>query len=700
MPTEIKGEYRQRSKRNAVRDQRGVPTDIKDKCRQRSKRNADRDQRGMPTEIKGEYRQISKRNADRDQRGVPTEIKEECRQRSKRSTDRDQSEMPTEINGEYRQRSKRNAFRDQRGTPIEIKGEYRQSSNRNADRVQRGVPSEIKEECRQRSKGSTDRDQRGMPSEIKEVYRERSKGSTDRDQIGVPTEIKEECKHRSKRSTDRFLRQMPSKIKEECRQRSKRNADRDQRGVPREIKGEYRQRSNRRLANGITLLMIGRAFLGFGIGLASTTVPIYIAECAPVSIRGQLVTLNNFFITGGQFVASVMDGLFSCVPEGWRYMLGLAGIPAVIQMIGFIFLPESPRWLISKGRHEEASKVLKNIRATDDIHEEFTNIKESVESNPVHGSLIYNLKRVFQSKTVRRALVVGCGLQLFQQLCGINTVMYYSASIIKMAGVREESKAIWYASLTAAVNFLAGFSGLWLIERFGRRKLAIGSLTGVFFSLTILAIGFQLSAINSPKNLNQTNLENDHCSYSTCDTCIVDDDCGFAYTDNGETVKFGYCLPKGNSSDDSDICSTETNSTANHEIFALDFCPSDYSWSAILGLVLYLMSFSPGMGPLPWTINSEIYPQWARGTCNSMATSVNWICNLLVSMTFLTLTDTITKYGTYWLFAFITGMGIIFVFTSLPETKGLPLEEVESLFNSPICSCGKKKNYKDIDNEK
>ncbi|XP_029657350.1 proton myo-inositol cotransporter [Octopus sinensis] len=454
------------------------------------------------------------------------------------------------------------------------------------------------------------------------------------------------------------------------------------------------------LANGITLLMIGRAFLGFGIGLASTTVPIYIAECAPVSIRGQLVTLNNFFITGGQFVASVMDGLFSCVPEGWRYMLGLAGIPAVIQMIGFIFLPESPRWLISKGRHEEASKVLKNIRATDDIHEEFTNIKESVESNPVHGSLIYNLKRIFQSKTVRRALVVGCGLQLFQQLCGINTVMYYSASIIKMAGVREESKAIWYASLTAAVNFLAGFSGLWLIERFGRRKLAIGSLTGVFFSLTILAIGFQLSAINSPKNLNQTNLENDHCSYSTCDTCIVDDDCGFAYTDNGQTVKFGYCLPKGNSSDDSDICSTETNSTANHEIFALDFCPSDYSWSAILGLVLYLMSFSPGMGPLPWTINSEIYPQWARGTCNSMATSVNWICNLLVSMTFLTLTDTITKYGTYWLFAFITGMGIIFVFTSLPETKGLPLEEVESLFNSPICSCGKKKNYKDIDNEK
>uniref|UniRef100_A0A0L8HGE7 Major facilitator superfamily (MFS) profile domain-containing protein n=1 Tax=Octopus bimaculoides TaxID=37653 RepID=A0A0L8HGE7_OCTBM len=386
------------------------------------------------------------------------------------------------------------------------------------------------------------------------------------------------------------------------------------------------------LANGITLLMIGRAFLGFGIGLASTTVPIYIAECAPVSIRGQLVTMNNFFITGGQFVASVMDGLFSCVPEGW--------------------------------------------------------------------SLINTFKRIYHSKTVCRALIVGCGLQLFQQLCGINTVMYYSASIIKMAGIRDESKAIWYASLTAAVNFLAGFSGLWMIERFGRRKLAMGSLAGVFVSLSILAIGFQLSAVNSPKNLNQTNLENNLCSYSTCDTCIMDDKCGFEYTDNGHTVKFGYCLPKGNSSDDSDICSTETNSTTDHEIFALDFCPSDYSWSAILGLVLYLMSFSPGMGPLPWTINSEIYPQWARGTCNSLATSVNWICNLLVSMTFLTLTETITKYGTYWLFTFITGLGIVFVFTSLPETKGLPLEEVESLFNSRLCSCGKRRNYKDIDNRK
>lgn len=81
---------------------------------------------------------------------------------------------------------------------------------------------------------------------------------------------------------------------------------------------------------------------------------------------------------------------------------------------------------------------------------------------------------------------------------------------------------------------------------------------------------------------------------STCDTCIGDDECGFEYTDNGDTVKFGYCLPKGNFSDDSDICFTETNSTTDHEIFALDFCPSDYTWSAILGLVLYLMSFSPG----------------------------------------------------------------------------------------------------------
>ncbi|GAB1603581.1 proton myo-inositol cotransporter-like [Argonauta hians] len=448
-------------------------------------------------------------------------------------------------------------------------------------------------------------------------------------------------------------------------------------------------------ANGITMLVIGRCLLGFGIGLASTTVPIYIAECAPMSIRGQLVTLNNFFITGGQFVASVVDGLFSCVPAGWRYMLGLAGIPAVIQLIGFIFLPESPRWLVSKGRIDEASTVLKDIRATENIDEEISVIKENIKNNPIEESLHSNLKRIFASKPVRRALVVGCGLQFFQQLCGINTVMYYSASIIKMAGVQQESKAIWYAALTAAVNFVAGFCGLWMIERFGRRKLTLGSLTGIMLSLIVLAVSFQLTANYSPKNANQTNT--DICDYSNCDKCIEDDDCGFKYMDNGQTVKFGYCLPKGNTSDDSKICLPGNESNKNHEVFALDFCPSDYSWMAILGLVLYLIFFSPGMGPVPWTVNSEIYPQWARGTCNSLATSVNWISNLVVSMTFLTLTETITKQGTYWLFTGITALGLVFIYNVLPETKGMPLEEVESLFNSSLCVCGKRSDYKDLD---
>ncbi|KAJ8300583.1 hypothetical protein KUTeg_022102 [Tegillarca granosa] len=108
----------------------------------------------------------------------------------------------------------------------------------------------------------------------------------------------------------------------------------------------------------------------------------------------------------------------------------------------------------------------------------------------------------------------------------------------------------------------------------------------------------------------------------------------------------------------------------------------------VLGLALYLMFFAPGMGPMPWTINSEIYPLWARSTGNALSTATNWAFNLIVSMTFLTLIETITKYGTYWLFVGIVFLAIVFMVTLLPETRGKSLEEVEELFIEPWCSCG------------
>nr|XP_013801980.1 PREDICTED: proton myo-inositol cotransporter-like [Apteryx mantelli mantelli] len=110
------------------------------------------------------------------------------------------------------------------------------------------------------------------------------------------------------------------------------------------------------------------------------TVPVYIAEVAPPHLRGRLVTINTLFITGGQFFASVVDGLFSYLAkDGWRYMLGLSAVPAVIQFLGFLFLPESPRWLIQKGQTQRARRILSQMRGNQAIDEEYDSIKNNIE---------------------------------------------------------------------------------------------------------------------------------------------------------------------------------------------------------------------------------------------------------------------------------------------------------------------------------
>ncbi|XP_046341100.2 proton myo-inositol cotransporter-like [Haliotis rufescens] len=447
-------------------------------------------------------------------------------------------------------------------------------------------------------------------------------------------------------------------------------------------------------AQNLAMLVTGRLILGIGIGLASMTVPMYIAECSPSHLRGRMVTLNVLFITGGQFVASVMDGAFSYVEKGgWRYMFGLAALPSLIQLIGFLFLPESPRWLMKKGYEEKAYAVLADIRGTEDVEEEIQVLRrvceEDEELRRQQGDRS-TIIRLLTTPSTRRAVIVGCGLQLFQQLTGINTIMYYSASVIKMSGISDQHEAIWLSAATSSCNFIFTIIGVWLVERIGRKKLLLGSLIGVILSLAFLAIGFQLAAFNSPRVTFTERGDNSSCSsFRWCEACIEDMSCGYCYSYGNNNTIEGSCVPTFSSSDTSHAALGPCNETdAQGHIWADNFCPTSYAWMSTLGLGLYLMFFAPGMGPMPWTINSEIYPLWARSTGNSLSAATNWICNLLVSMTFLTMTETLTKYGTYWLFMGVAVLALIFFIIFLPETKGKSLEDVEKLFSKPWCSCG------------
>uniref|UniRef100_A0A8I3X7V2 Proton myo-inositol cotransporter n=1 Tax=Callithrix jacchus TaxID=9483 RepID=A0A8I3X7V2_CALJA len=408
-------------------------------------------------------------------------------------------------------------------------------------------------------------------------------------------------------------------------------------------------------ANNKETLLAGRLVVGLGIGIASMTVPVYIAEVSPPNLRGRLVTINTLFITGGQFFASVVDGAFSYLQkDGWRYMLGLAAIPAVIQFFGFLFLPESPRWLIQKGQTQKARRILSQMRGNQTIDEEYDSIKNNIEEEEKEvGSAGPVICRMLSYPPTRRALIVGCGLQMFQQLSGINTIMYYSATILQMSGVEDDRLAIWLASVTAFTNFIFTLVGVWLVEKVGRRKLTFGSLAGTTVALVILALGFVLSAQVSPR------------------------------------ITFKPIAPSGqNATCTRYRCENETKFKTEDIFWAYNFCPTPYSWTALLGLILYLVFFAPGMGPMPWTVNSEIYPLWARSTGNACSSGINWIFNVLVSLTFLHTAEYLTYYGAFFLYAGFAAVGLVFIYGCLPETKGKKLEEIESLFDHRLCTCG------------
>lgn len=273
------------------------------------------------------------------------------------------------------------------------------------------------------------------------------------------------------------------------------------------------------------LLVVGRCVVGLAIGVASMVIPIYLAETAPTHHRGTIVTVNNLFITGGQFISGVIDGAFSGVHEGWRLMLGLAAVPAVVQIIGFLFLPESPRWYVMRNRIPEAVRVLNTIRGSmdsvdggreqlhaivspgttssnnsgeDDVLAAVKDIPmsrtvrhelEEVCSAVREGGEQWDVIKVLRTRTLWKQLTLGTMLQFVQQFAGINTVMYYSGTILLSAGFAS-STAIWLVALVAFFNFAFTIVGLVLVERWGRRKLTLVSLGGVILTLVFLGVVF------------------------------------------------------------------------------------------------------------------------------------------------------------------------------------------------------------------
>lgn len=246
------------------------------------------------------------------------------------------------------------------------------------------------------------------------------------------------------------------------------------------------------VANSASVVLVGRAIVGLGIGICSVIIPVYLAEVTSADSRGAAIVLNNVCLTGAQLIAACVTALFvqfTSINLGWRLALGLGAVPAVVQLIGLIFfLPESPRWLLSKGNVDEAQSAAKRLK----IDSPFSSDNHEVAVAMNYGGLL--------KKGVRRRLLISCMLHILQQVSGINTIMYYSSLILSDAGFKDPKTPVILSIPLAGINSIATVFTVFTVDRWGRRRLLqISALGCLVVTVAMTVVGFLLE-----KHVSQT----------------------------------------------------------------------------------------------------------------------------------------------------------------------------------------------------
>jgi SP family galactose:H+ symporter-like MFS transporter len=243
------------------------------------------------------------------------------------------------------------------------------------------------------------------------------------------------------------------------------------------------------LAPNINTLIAGRIIVGIAIGIASFTSPMYMSEISPKKIRGSLVSINQLAVTIGIVLAYLVDYALSAV-QGWRYMFGIAAIPSTALVIAMWRMPPSPRWLMSRNRGNKARDVLEHIRGKKDVTSETKEIRNSLAKQKGGVEDLFH-------PLLRMALIVGIGLAIFQQITGINTVIYYSPTILEFAGFKTAGFSILATVGVGIVNVGFTVLAIRLMDRVGRRPLLLIGVAGQIAGLVILGLAFQLHHLAS-----------------------------------------------------------------------------------------------------------------------------------------------------------------------------------------------------------
>jgi len=378
-------------------------------------------------------------------------------------------------------------------------------------------------------------------------------------------------------------------------------------------------------------LCIGRVLTGIACGLSSIPATVYIAESTTASIRGLLVVGTSIAISTGVAIVYIL-GLF--IKENWPLVAGICSIFPVIAgvMIGTI-LPESPAWLISKGKLEDATSSLKFLRGTDavaDIQVELDDMVSKAKSSQSKSqSLFSNIKAMGRPEGYKPLIIMNLFF-FFQQMTGVFVVIFYAVDVVKEAGVKTDPFLV--AVMIGLIRLVFTVFAAWMSRRFGRRPTAIISGVGMTVSLLTLASFLYSQATPTYDHTFEHPLENN-----------------FTSIENENTT-----LPFENEAEPSLV--------------------------PLISIMVYILASTLGFLTLPWAMIGEVFPTKIRGVASGLTTCITYMVSFVAVKIYPSMLESLNKHGVFFFYGAMALLGTIFVIIWLPETQGKTLAEIEDLF--------------------
>jgi sugar porter (SP) family MFS transporter len=418
------------------------------------------------------------------------------------------------------------------------------------------------------------------------------------------------------------------------------------------------------------ILVFARMLAGIGVGISLIIAPMYIAEIAPADKRGKMVSFNQLNIVIGLSVAFFTNYVIVHLASSnaawvdtlkireynWRWMLGIEFIPAVLYFIFLFFVPQSPRWLIMKGRFSEALDIMKTVGDEKEAEKVVAEIQESVllDAAPKEKTSINELF----VPSMKLVMTIGIGIAILQQIVGINCVFFYAPMIFEQSGIGTDASFI-QAILVGLINVVFTIVAMSLIDKLGRKPLLVIGVSGIALSMFVLAFSFNAATYTLTD-----------ASVDKLPTEIADGQLNSLKNRTFETdTEFKNA-----------VAATIGTSVANKYESELITASIKMNSTLILFCILgFVASFAISLGPVMWVLFSELFPNRIRGVAISFVGFINSAVSFLVQLVFpweLSRLGTTLTFLIFGLFAFF---GLILIIKLLPETKGKSLEQLEAI---------------------